>query len=273
MKIKFTKLPTTDGVIKVSLDGGQSFTDYNVADKNLESGISLSDNQDYEKIQIKGPANILKNLDIVSSVKIEGASGGSSINEYEIYTATLYIYTDYGNLYVDTDCVFSSNNPEMFIFYNGTYYKLGDTSDCLERANISDFNDNYIKLNDEIVHVKRNFYLSNGQFSDSDADPEGLVNILTYEKGVGGTATIKGIEVDYKLASSIINGEKDYSYYYWASPNISSFGNYFYQTKNGYKTPDKIAEELRASLLSNGPIDVYAKLSNGQYLKLPIKLS
>ncbi len=74
MKIKFTKLPTTDGTIKVSLDGGQSFTDYNVADVH-ESGISLSDDQDYEKIQVKAPANVLKNLDIVASVKVEGGEG------------------------------------------------------------------------------------------------------------------------------------------------------------------------------------------------------
>ena len=74
MKIKFTKLPTTNGTIKVSLDGGQSFTDYNVADVH-ESGIPLEDNQDYEKIQIQAPANVLKNLDIVASVKVEGGKG------------------------------------------------------------------------------------------------------------------------------------------------------------------------------------------------------
>ena len=60
MKIKFTKLPTTDGTIKVSLDGGQSFIDYNIADIH-KSGIPLDDNQDYEKIQIQAPANVLKN--------------------------------------------------------------------------------------------------------------------------------------------------------------------------------------------------------------------
>ena len=75
MKIKFTKLPTTDGTIKVSLDGGQSFTDYNVADVH-ESGIPLEDNQDYEKIQIQAPANVLKNLNVISSVKVEGEGGG-----------------------------------------------------------------------------------------------------------------------------------------------------------------------------------------------------
>lgn len=73
MNIIFTKLPTTDGIIKISLDGGQSFTDYSIA--NIpEDGISLSDDQDFEKIQIKGPANLLKNLDVISSVKIEGGS-------------------------------------------------------------------------------------------------------------------------------------------------------------------------------------------------------
>ena len=79
-KIKFTKLPTTDGTIKVSLDGGQSFTDYNVADVH-ESGIPLEDNQDYEKIQVKAPANVLKNLNVVSSVKVEGDGGTGSTNE------------------------------------------------------------------------------------------------------------------------------------------------------------------------------------------------
>jgi hypothetical protein len=70
MNIIFTKLPTTDGIIKISLDGGQSFIDCNIADIP-EDGLPLSDDQDFEKIRIKGPANLLKNLDIVSSVKVE----------------------------------------------------------------------------------------------------------------------------------------------------------------------------------------------------------
>ena len=68
MKIRFTKLQTTDGTIKISLDGGDSFTDYNIADIH-KSGIPLNDNQDYEKSQIQASANVLKNLNIVSSVK------------------------------------------------------------------------------------------------------------------------------------------------------------------------------------------------------------
>ena len=77
MKIKFTKLPTNDGTIKVSLDGGQSFTDYNIADIH-ESGIPLEDSQDYEKTQIQAPANVLKNLNVVSGVKVESTEGGGA---------------------------------------------------------------------------------------------------------------------------------------------------------------------------------------------------
>ena len=91
MKIKFTKLPTTDGIIKVSLDGGQSFTDYNVADVH-ESGIPLEDNQDYEKIQIQAPANVLKNLNVVASVKVEdgGAETGSTNEPFLIIDTDTY---------------------------------------------------------------------------------------------------------------------------------------------------------------------------------------
>lgn len=91
MKIKFAKLPTTDGTIKVSLDGGQSFTDYNIADVH-ESGISLKDDQDYEKIQVQAPANVLKNLDVVSSVKVEGegAETGSTNKPFLIMDTDIY---------------------------------------------------------------------------------------------------------------------------------------------------------------------------------------
>ena len=91
MKIKFTKLPTNDGTIKVSLDGGNSFKDYNIVDIH-ESGIPLEDNQDYEKIQIQAPANVLKNLDIVASVKVEGGecTGVGSTNEPFIIDTDTY---------------------------------------------------------------------------------------------------------------------------------------------------------------------------------------
>lgn len=89
MKINFTKLQTATGSIKVSLDGGQSFTEHNLEDL-YESGISLSDDQDYEKIQIQAPANILKNLNVVSSVKVEAEADLSEYIQKEYFQGEFY---------------------------------------------------------------------------------------------------------------------------------------------------------------------------------------
>ena len=67
MKIIFKNSELNEGIIKISLDGGFTFTDYEITDVK-ESGILLDDSQDYEKIKIKGPANVLKNLDVLSSI-------------------------------------------------------------------------------------------------------------------------------------------------------------------------------------------------------------
>ena len=69
MKIIFTKLPE-EGEIKVSFDGGSTFTDYNVSDVS-ENGIVLDDSQALDKIKIKGHANVLKNLEILTGIKTE----------------------------------------------------------------------------------------------------------------------------------------------------------------------------------------------------------
>ena len=57
MKIVFKDSELNEGIIKISLNGGFTFTDYEIADVK-ETGIFLDDSQDYEKIKIKGPANI-----------------------------------------------------------------------------------------------------------------------------------------------------------------------------------------------------------------------
>ena len=122
MNIIFTKLPTTDGTIKISLDGGQSFTDYSIA--NIpEDGISLSDDQDFEKIRIKGPANLLKNLDVVSSVKVEGGSGGGGsggetpANESPIKYLRAYVTSTNTtpNKFFTTEDIINSNDWFTFI--------------------------------------------------------------------------------------------------------------------------------------------------------------
>ena len=67
MKIIFKNSELDKGLINVSLDGGFTYNDYEITDVK-ESGISLDDSQDYEKIKIKGPANIIKRLDVVSDI-------------------------------------------------------------------------------------------------------------------------------------------------------------------------------------------------------------
>lgn len=114
MKINFTKLQTATGSIKVSLDGGQSFTEYNLEDL-YESGISLSDDQDYEKIQIQAPANVLKNLNVVSSVKVEADLSEYIQKEYfqgEFYDGSC----GYGYRIASWPYGFNRNNAD--ILYN-----------------------------------------------------------------------------------------------------------------------------------------------------------
>lgn len=69
MKIHFTKLPTTGGKIQVSLDGGQTFTDYNVEDIRSK-GISLDEKQEFNLIQIKSSSEVLTNLDVVKNISV-----------------------------------------------------------------------------------------------------------------------------------------------------------------------------------------------------------
>ena len=78
MKIVFRNLPEGEGAVRVSLDGGNTFIDHQISTVR-ENGIPLADNQDYSKILIKGSANILRNLDILSNVKVDGAAQGTGI--------------------------------------------------------------------------------------------------------------------------------------------------------------------------------------------------
>ena len=91
MKIVFEDSELNEGIIKISLDGGFTFTDYEITDVK-ESGILLDDSQDYEKIKIKGPANILKNLNVFSSVKVEDALNYQNKSPTHIYAWTYYPY-------------------------------------------------------------------------------------------------------------------------------------------------------------------------------------
>lgn len=71
MKIQFNALETLTGKVSVSLDNGENYTEYNVADVK-DTGIELDDSQDFSKIIVKGSATTLSNLNVLKSIDIEG---------------------------------------------------------------------------------------------------------------------------------------------------------------------------------------------------------
>ena len=74
MKIKFEHSKLVGGLIKLSIDGGESFREYRIEDVK-DTGIPLSDTQDLDKIKIIAPANILRNLNVVSGIQVEATLG------------------------------------------------------------------------------------------------------------------------------------------------------------------------------------------------------
>ena len=71
MKIVFNDSELNEGLINVSLDGGFTYKNYEISDVK-ETGIPLDNSQDYEKIKIKGPANVLKRLDVITTIPSDG---------------------------------------------------------------------------------------------------------------------------------------------------------------------------------------------------------
>ena len=99
MKIVFEDSELNKSIINVSLDGGFTFNDYEITDVK-ETGISLDDSQDYEKIKIKGPANVLKCLDIITKLKLENETSGGTIQVGQPF----YVW---GNHYGETCLTFT----------------------------------------------------------------------------------------------------------------------------------------------------------------------
>lgn len=73
MKIVFNKLQTSKETLQVSFNGGTTWNSY-VVSEIINDGISLDENQEYDKIQIKGSSTVLKNLDVVKSIEIPESS-------------------------------------------------------------------------------------------------------------------------------------------------------------------------------------------------------
>lgn len=91
MRIHFKDPKLTDGLIKVSLDGGYTFNEHNISDVKAD-GILLDESQDFDKIIVKGPANVLKNLDVLSKIQIDGDSIGNTGSSAEPVQKNTPIY-------------------------------------------------------------------------------------------------------------------------------------------------------------------------------------
>lgn len=70
MKIIFNALKTNDGKISISLDGGITYTEYNVSDVK-DTGFQLDDSQDLSLIRLKSTTKVIDSLEVFKSVVAE----------------------------------------------------------------------------------------------------------------------------------------------------------------------------------------------------------
>ena len=179
MKIVFRNLPEGEGTVKVSLDGGNTFTDHQI-NTVRENGIPLTDSQDYSKILIKGSANILRNLDILSSVKIDGAAQSSSNIEYYAWS----LPDNEGVIYTKT-----INPTDQCI----AYQKMGSNFLTIEYPN--EPGSHYFEFSEEGTLFERVYNYKPGHTNIWERCPsediEAIVGIpYTYEKPVYGLGTV-----------------------------------------------------------------------------------
>ena len=167
MKLLFTKLPETSGLIEVSFNGGESYIPYEI-DAIRENGIHLDDNQDYSKIQIKGKSGILKNLDIVKNIDIKKE------NVFQIYkTVKVPIFEDGENAaepvflcYVNDsdgdDVITDNDDTKTTIAHRVVYLEAGTTDKFYisKDANGSSSNQPLVLVSsiDDLKLVEENLY-------------------------------------------------------------------------------------------------------------------
>lgn len=232
MKIKFTKLPTTDGTIKVSLDGGQSFTDYSVADIH-ESGIPLDDSQDYEKIQIQAPTNVLKNLNVISSVKVEGESTSTgSTNE--------------SSFIIDTD----TYGFEFPNFVTGIIIPNGATT--ISRSGFSNYpNLQTILIPNGVTSIGSNAF-DNCSSLTSITIPEGVTSIGGY--AFTGCSSLTSITIPESVTSIGIHAFNScYNLTSVTIPeSVTSIGDYAFYSCYSLKTINYTGTEEQWNAISKG---------------------
>lgn len=84
MKIVFKELKNIDGVVQVSLDGGESWTSYSILSIKENGGIPLSDEQDLSLIKIKSDNTILSKMEVISSIGAETIVNVSNVENFNV---------------------------------------------------------------------------------------------------------------------------------------------------------------------------------------------
>lgn len=69
MKIVFNDLNTSYNYIELSIDGGLTWTQYLVSDV-IESGIALDDEQEYDKLKIRGSNSVIDSFHVYKNIEI-----------------------------------------------------------------------------------------------------------------------------------------------------------------------------------------------------------
>lgn len=164
MKIVFNKLQTSKETIQVSLDGGSTYTPY-VVSEIIETGIPLDENQEYDKIQIKGSSTVLKSLDVVKSINVnQGLENVKSmkiavIGAVWMYAPGYYVYTTYikvayeGNLKLIKE-ILSTNGKSNF-----SYQDLRPTTTRIPYNANGSYN--YDDLIDAVYIPSQSFHFNN----------------------------------------------------------------------------------------------------------------
>ena len=163
MKIIFKDSGLTKGTIKISTDGGSTFVEHNIEDIK-ENGLELDPDQRLDKVMIKGPANIIKDMDILSKIKIDtglNLEDSSPRIEYSVSKSS-------------SDGIGSALNLE-FSKGGDLFYGLINRG-CLVSPDWADISDGQIRIDSNMLEYDYGWgsYVSpEGEYSEpSTDDPE-----------------------------------------------------------------------------------------------------
>ena len=160
MKIIFKDSGLTKGTIKISTDGGSTFVEHNIEDIK-ENGLELDPNQRLDKVMIKGPANIIRDMDILSKIKIDtglNLEDSSPRIEYSVSKSS-------------SDGIGSALSLEFSKGYDLFYGLIN--SGCLVSPDWADISDGQIKIDSNMLEYSCDdvSYVSpEGEYSEPSTD-------------------------------------------------------------------------------------------------------